>query len=74
MTDPVVAADQTGFQRAGIALWHGGMLGQLAELPEGGRADPQQAADLPRSVDRSRLKTLPPEQLAELRIRTVAPE
>ncbi len=52
-------------------MWHGGMLGQFAELPEGGRADPQQATDLPRSVDRSRLKTLGPEQLPELGLRPV---
>ena len=42
-----MTADQKGFQRAGIGIFHGGMLGQLAKLPEGGRADPQQPAHLP---------------------------
>ena len=50
VTDPVMAADQKGCQRAGIGIFHGGMLGQLAELPQGGRADPQQAAHLARPV------------------------
>lgn len=67
----MMTADQKGFQGAGIGMWHGGMLGQFAELPEGSRADPQQATDLPRSVDRSRLKTLGPEQLPELGLRPV---
>jgi len=45
-----MAADQKGFQRAGIGIGHGGMLGQLAELPQGGRADPKEATHLPRPV------------------------
>ncbi len=62
MTDPVMATDEKGFQRAGIVVWHGGMLGQLAELPQGGRADPQHPAHLPRPVDRPRVEVLGPEQ------------
>ncbi len=52
-------------------MWHGGMLGQFAELPEGGRADPQQAADLAGSVDRPWFEALAPEQLPELGLRPV---
>ena len=62
VTDPVVAADQKGLQGAGISIFHGGMLGQFAKLPEGGRADPEQPADLPRSVDRPGVEALGPEQ------------
>ena len=50
VTDAVMAADQKGVQRAGIGIFHGGMLGQLAELPQGGRADPKEATHLPRPV------------------------
>lgn len=57
-----MTADQKGFQRAGIAVGHGGMLGQLAELPQGGRADPQQPAYLPRSVHPPVGQTLGPQQ------------
>ena len=39
MSNPVMAADQKGIQGAGIGIFHGGMLGQFAELPQRGRAD-----------------------------------
>jgi len=60
--DAVMTADQKRIQRAGIGIWHGGMLGQLAELPQGGRADPQQPAYLARPVHPPVGQTLGPEQ------------
>lgn len=61
-----MATDEKGLQRAGIAIRYGGMLGQLAKLPEGGRADPQQPAHLPRSVHSPVGQALGPEQGLEL--------
>lgn len=57
-----MATDQKGIERTGIGIFHGGMLGQLAELPEGGRADPQQPAHLARSVHPPVEQTLGPQQ------------
>ena len=62
----MVAPDQEGFQGAGIGISHGGMLGQFAELPERGRADPQQPAHLAGPVDRPGIEALglePPPEL-----------
>ena len=47
-----MATDQKGIERAGIGIFHRRMLGKLAELPQGGRADPQQPAHLAGPVDR----------------------
>lgn len=48
-----MTADEKGLQGAGIAMSHGGMLGQLTKLPERGRTDAEQLADFADSVDRS---------------------
>ena len=61
-----MAPDQKGIQRTGIGLFHGGMLGQLAELPQRGRADPQQPAHLAGPVDRSRRNPLGQQQGVKL--------
>ena len=47
-----MATDQKGIQSAGIGIFHGGMLGQFAELAQGGRADAQQPAHFAGPVDR----------------------
>lgn len=60
-----MTADEKGFQRAGIGILHGGMLGQVAELAERGRADPQQPAHFAGSVDRPRLDPLDFQQVPE---------
>ena len=57
-----MATDQKGIQRTGIGLFHGGMLGQLAELAQRGRADSQQPAHLAGPVDRSRRDPLGQQQ------------
>lgn len=62
----MVATDQKGIQGARIGIFHGGMLGHFAKLPQGGRADSQQPAHLAGSVDRSRLDGLGPEQSRQL--------
>ncbi len=58
MRNPVMATNQKGFQRTGIGIFHRRMLGPLAELPQRGRADPQQPAYLAGSIDRPRLNGL----------------
>ncbi len=57
-----MTADQKGIQSAGIGIFHRRMLGQLAELPQRGRADPQQPAHLAGPVDRPRRDPLGQQQ------------
>ena len=47
-----MATDQKGIQSTRIGILHRRMLGQLAELAQGGRADSQQPAHLAGPVDR----------------------
>jgi len=49
-----MAADQKGIQRTRIGISHRRMFGQLAELPQRGRADSQQLAHFAGPVDRPR--------------------
>ena len=63
-----MAADQKGIQRARIGIFYGGMLGQLAELPQRGRADPQQPAHLAGPVDRPRCDPLGQQQSVKLTV------
>ena len=67
-----MAADQKGIEGAGIGMLHGGMLGQVTELAQGGRADPQQPAHLARPVDRAGIEPLDREQLPEVGFGPVA--
>ena len=57
-----MATDEKGFQRTRIGIFHGRMLGQFAELPQGGRADPQQPAHLARPVHPPVGQALGPQQ------------
>jgi len=61
-----MATDQKGIQSAGIGIFHRRMLGQFAELPQRGRADPQQPAHLAGPVDRSRRDPLGQQQGVKL--------
>ena len=61
-----MATDQKGIQSAGIGIFHRRMLGQLAELPQRGRADPQQPADFAGPVDRPGSDPLGQQQGVEL--------
>lgn len=61
-----MAPDQKGIERTRIGLFHRRMLGQLAELAQRGRADPQQPAHLAGPVDRSRRDPLGQEQGVKL--------
>ena len=64
-----MTADEKGIERARIGIRHGGMLGQIAELAQGGRADPQQVAHLAGAVDRPVGQSLGPKQRPELGFR-----
>ena len=61
-----MTADQEGFQRTGIGISDCWMLSQGAELAQGRRADPQQAAHFARSVYRGRVDPGLVEELPEL--------
>ena len=61
-----MATDQKGIQSARIGILHRRMLGQLAKLPQRGRADPQQPAHLAGPVDRPRRDPLGQEQGVKL--------
>ena len=61
-----MATDQKGIQSAGIGILHRRMLGQLAELAESSRADPQQPAHLAGPVDGSRRDPLGQQQGVKL--------
>jgi len=61
-----MAADQKGIQRTRIGISHRRMFGQLAELPQRGRADSQQPAHFAGPVDRSRRNPLGQQQGVKL--------
>jgi len=64
----VMATDQKGIQSARIGIFHRRMLGQLAELPQRSRADPEQLAHFAGPVDRSRRDPLGQQQGVKLTI------
>ena len=61
-----MATDQKGIESTRIGIFHRRMLGQFTELPQRGRADPQQPAHFAGSVDRSRRDPLGQQQGVEL--------
>ena len=63
-----MAPDQKGIESAGIGIFHRRMLGQFAELPQRGRADPQQPAHFAGPVDRPRRDPLGQQQGVKLTV------
>ena len=61
-----MATDQKGIEITGIGIFYRRMFGQLAELPQRGRPDPQQLADFAGPVDRPRRDPLGQQQGVKL--------